>query len=76
MQKKDFIVTPWKVSGDINYEKLIKEFGIQKIDDELLKHLKKHTKELHYFLRRKIFFAHRDLPWLLNQYEKNLGRIL
>ena len=69
--KKSFKVTPWEVSGDIDYDKLIKEFGIQKIDDKLLKRIKKYTKETHYMLKRKIVFAHRNVDWLLDQYEKN-----
>ncbi len=64
------VFTPWEVKGNVDYDKLIKEFGIQKIDETLLKRLKKHTKEVHYMLRRRIFFAHRDLSWLLNEYEK------
>ena len=36
------IVTPWEVSGDIDYDKLIKEFGTEKIDEKLLKRIKKH----------------------------------
>lgn len=68
--KKDFEVTPWDVSGDIDYERLIKEFGVEKIDQQLLKRIEKHTKDVHFLLRRKIFFAHRDLNWLLNEYEK------
>ena len=67
---KKSIVNPWKVEGKVNYEKLIKEFGVSKIDEELLNRIKKHTKELHFMLRRKIFFAHRDLNWILNEYEK------
>jgi len=63
------VFTPWEVKGNVDYDKLIKEFGIQKIDETLLKRLKKHTKDLHYMLRRRIFFAHRDLNWLLNEYE-------
>ncbi|MEW6062955.1 MAG: tryptophan--tRNA ligase [Nanoarchaeota archaeon] len=63
-------VTPWEVSGKIDYDKLIKEFGVEKINDALLKRIKKHTKELHFMLRRKLFFAHRDLNWLLDEYEK------
>src|SRR3989344_3906057 len=63
------VFTPWEVKGNVDYDKLIKEFGIQKIDETLLKRLKKHTKYLHYMLRRRIFFAHRDLNWLLNEYE-------
>jgi len=64
------VVTPWEVSGNVDYDKLIKEFGVSKIDEKLLKRIKKHTGGLHFMLRRKIFFAHRDLKWLLDEYEK------
>ncbi len=67
---KKLEVTPWKVSGEIDYEKLIKEFGVKRLNDNLLSRIKKHTKELHLFLRRNVFFAHRDLDWLLDEYEK------
>ncbi len=68
--KKGFTVTPWDVKGEIDYEKLSKEFGVSKIDEEMLDRIKKHTKELHFMLRRNVFFAHRDLSWLLDEYEK------
>jgi len=67
---KKVVVTPWEVKGNIDYDKLIKEFGVSKLDEELLKRIKKHTKELHFFLRRNIFFAHRDLKFVLDEYEK------
>lgn len=63
-------VTPWEVTGDVDYNKLIKEFGTQHVDDTILKRIEKHAGELHYMLRRKIFFSHRDLNWLLDEYEK------
>ena len=63
-------VTPWKTEGTIDYELLVKDFGIEKISDKLLERFKKHTKKLHFLLRRKIFFAGRDLSWLLDEYEK------
>jgi tryptophanyl-tRNA synthetase len=65
-----FKVTPWEVSGEVNYDRLIKEFGIQKIDIKLLSRIRNITGELHPMLRRGIFFAHRDLNWLLDKYEK------
>ena len=68
--KKAMKVTPWEVSGDIDYDKLVKKFGVSKIDKKLLDRIKKHTKTLHPMLTRKIFFAHRDLNWILDQYEK------
>jgi len=70
MKKKGYVVTPWEVSGDIDYGKLIKEFGVSKISDDTLERIRKYTKDMHFMLRRKIFFAHRDLNWILDEYEK------
>ena len=69
MPDEEMIVTPWKVSGRIDYRKLIEEFGTQPITDSLLERIKKHTGELHLQLRRRIFFSHRDLDWILDMYE-------
>ena len=68
--QNEFKVTPYEVKGEIDYDKLIKEFGVNKISDEELKRIKKYTKDLHPYLRRKIFFAQRDLKWCLDEYEK------
>ena len=68
--KKEFNVNPWEVEGEIDYEALIKQFGVSKIDSALLKRIEKHTKEPHPMLRRNVFFAHRDMNWLLDEYEK------
>ena len=68
--KKEMQVTPWEVKGDVDYGKLVKEFGVSTLNDRVLERIKKHTGELHHMLRRKIFFAHRDLNWLLDEYEK------
>ena len=67
---KEFNVTPWDVSGDVDYGKLIKKFGVSKLNDNLLERLKKHSRRLHFMLKRKVFFAHRDLNWILDEYEK------
>lgn len=66
----DFKVTPWDVSGDIDYDRLIQQFGVEKLNDAVLERIKKHTHDLHFMLRRKVFFAHRDMKWLLDEYEK------
>jgi tryptophanyl-tRNA synthetase len=63
-------VTPWEVKGNIDYNKLIKEFGVSKITAVQLKEIEKHTKDIHHFLRRGIFFAHRDLKFILDEYQK------
>jgi tryptophanyl-tRNA synthetase len=66
---EEMVVTPWEVSGKIDYEKLIREFGTQPITPELLEKVKKHTGTLHPQLRRRVFFSHRDLDWILQRYE-------
>jgi tryptophanyl-tRNA synthetase len=57
--KKEAKITPWEVEGDINYEKLIKEFGLsplRQISDVFEKNI---------LFRRKIIFAHRDIQKIL-----------
>ncbi len=70
MATDDFTVTPWNVEGDIDYEKLIKRFGTQKITPELISKIDKFTKESHFMLRRGIFFSHREFNRILDDYEK------
>lgn len=67
--EKEFNVTPWDVSGKVDYGRLVKEFGLQEISEKLLKRIEKKTGG-HFMMRRGIFFAHRDLDWLLDEYEK------
>ena len=70
MSSDEFVVTPWHVEGDIDYDKLIKQFGTQKISNDLLLKLQKITGENHFMLRRGVFFSHRDLNLILENYEK------
>ena len=60
-KKEEFKVTPYEAEGQIDYGKLINEFGVSKLDNKLIEILKKYTKDLHLFIRRGVFFAHRDL---------------
>ena len=66
---EDFTVTPWKVTGEIDYDLLQKKFGTVPIDDGLLKRLEKYG-EVHPMLRRGIFYSHRDLNQLLDKFDK------
>mmetsp|Transcript_18992 Transcript_18992/g.21755 ORF Transcript_18992/g.21755 Transcript_18992/m.21755 type:complete len:397 (+) Transcript_18992:48-1238(+) len=64
-------VTPWDVEGDVDYDKLIRDFGCHPIDEGLIQRMESLTgKRAHHFLRRGIFFSHRDLHLLLDLYEK------
>lgn len=67
--KSDFIVTPWEVKGEIDYKKLIAKFGTTPITEDLIGRLEKHTGNVHTLIRRKIFFSHRDLNWILDKYQ-------
>ncbi|XP_004921808.1 tryptophan--tRNA ligase, cytoplasmic [Bombyx mori] len=72
-EDEDF-VDPWTVTGKsdtgIDYDKLIKRFGSQKIDDELIQRFEKVIgRKAHHLLRRGIFFSHRDLNVILNLHE-------
>lgn len=66
---EDFKVTPWEVTGDIDYGLLQERFGTTSIDDVLLKRLESYG-EIHPMLRRGIFYSHRDVNLLLDEYDK------
>lgn len=70
MKSKDFTVTPWEVKGDIDYEKLTRDFGVKHIDNKVLQDMEKQVGEIHYFLKRKIFFAHTYFDEILNEAKK------
>ncbi|MBU2633907.1 MAG: tryptophan--tRNA ligase [Nanoarchaeota archaeon] len=53
------MVTPWEVSGDIDYNRLIKQFGVSP-----LKELPNIFNE-NILFRRKVIFAHRDIQRIL-----------
>lgn len=73
-ENDDDFVDPWTVSSKsdtgINYEKLIVKFGSSKIDDTLINRIEAIIKQpVHHFIKRGIFFSHRDLHNILNLYE-------
>jgi tryptophanyl-tRNA synthetase len=67
---EDFVVTPYEVKGEVDYERLTQEFGTQPLGEDLLRRLAQFTGALHPMLRRRIFFSHRDLDWIMDEYEK------
>ncbi|KAF8969941.1 tryptophanyl-tRNA synthetase [Flammula alnicola] len=74
------IVTPWDVHGSvssdgkqqaIDYDKLIDQFGTRRIDAKLLERFEKLTGHRpHVFLRRGMFFSHREMDKILDRYEQ------
>jgi len=67
-------VNPWDVQAasnkGIDYDKLVVKFGSSKIDEALLARFEKVTgHKPHHLLRRGIFFSHRDMNLILNDFE-------
>ena len=71
-----FVVTPWQVRGDIDYGKLIKRFGTERISDALLGRIRGAAGEDHFMLRRGVFFSHRDLGLILDSHARGDGFFL
>ncbi len=69
-------VTPWEVSGEVDYDKLVQEFGTKKIDGPLSHKLCALAGEDHVMLRRQFFFSHRDLDLVLKDQESGKGFFL
>ena len=74
--KEDMVVTPWEVKGEVDYERLIRDFGTQPITSNLLEKIATHTGKLHLQLQRRIFFSHRDLDTVLKLYDKGSKFVL
>ncbi len=72
----DFMVTPWTVEGEVDYNKLVEKFGTSIIDDRLMERFVSVAGEDHHLLRRRIFFSHRDLDRILDDYESGKGFFL
>jgi len=74
--REDFTVTPWVVEGEVDYIKLVERFGTNIIDDKLMERFIKSAGENHHLLRRRIFFSHRDLDKVLDDWESDRGFFL
>ena len=59
VMKKNSVLDPWKVEGNVDYDKLVKEFGITHLED--LPSV--FTKNV--LFRRKTIFAHRDFQKII-----------
>ena len=73
----DDIVTGTEVTAatdaGIDYDKLVDTFGCTRKNDELREKIEKLTAEKpHRFIRRGMFFCHRDFDICLDKYEKKI----
>ncbi|KAL3229793.1 Tryptophan--tRNA ligase, cytoplasmic [Nakaseomyces bracarensis] len=77
---KGQVVTPWDVAGavdengvaqEIDYTKLISQFGTKPINEETLNRFEQVTgQKAHHFLRKGLFFSERDFNKILDLYEQ------
>ncbi|XP_072975533.1 tryptophan--tRNA ligase, cytoplasmic [Typha angustifolia] len=75
IEEEEQVVNPWEVSakggGKIDYDKLVDKFGCQLLNPDLVGRIERLTgRRAHSFLRRGVFFAHRDLNEILDVFEK------
>uniref|UniRef100_A0A7S2P106 tryptophan--tRNA ligase n=1 Tax=Leptocylindrus danicus TaxID=163516 RepID=A0A7S2P106_9STRA len=74
----EMVVNAFEVKGIIDYDKLVDKFGSKLIEEDLLQRFAalvekrggKDAEGLHRFLRRGIFFSHRDLDVIVGLLEK------
>nr|XP_039254452.1 tryptophan--tRNA ligase, cytoplasmic-like [Styela clava] len=72
------IVNPWEVqsssSKGVDYDKLIKRFGSSKVDQTLIDRIEQITsksgRKVHHFIKRGLFFSHREMHRILDLYEQ------
>eukprot|EP00730_Choanoeca_flexa_P006481 TRINITY_DN12161_c1_g1_i4.p1 TRINITY_DN12161_c1_g1~~TRINITY_DN12161_c1_g1_i4.p1 ORF type:complete len:634 (+),score=195.18 TRINITY_DN12161_c1_g1_i4:87-1988(+) len=66
------VVTPWEVEaeGGVDYNKLVDQFGSELLTDAHLARMEKMGMEVHHFLRRNIFFSHREFDRILDLKEQ------
>jgi tryptophanyl-tRNA synthetase len=77
VEGENYTVTPWEVKGKVDYDKLIIQFGTQKVTEELKQKISRLVGgDLHVMLRRNVFFSHRDLDLVLKDYEEGRGFFL
>ncbi|SCU79199.1 LANO_0A05402g1_1 [Lachancea nothofagi CBS 11611] len=77
---KEQNITPWDVEGavdengraqEIDYEKLVKQFGTRSISEDTLQRFEQVTgHKPHHFLRKGLFFSERDFTKILDLYEQ------
>ena len=71
MTPDEFVVTPYEVKGRIDYVRLRELFGTQELTPELLARLYQIAGgNLPPLLTRGVYYSHRDLGLLLDQFTK------
>ena len=71
MPDEEFVVTPYEIQGKVDHIRLREQFGAQELTPALLGRIRALAGgELHPLLARGVYYSHRDLAHLLDQYTK------
>ncbi|MEM4595140.1 MAG: hypothetical protein QXN29_02910, partial [Thermofilaceae archaeon] len=65
-EEERIVLDPWGTSHVKDYDRLMQEFGIEPLTDELVKRLPFQ----HRLIRRRVIFGHRDLGLILKAIEE------
>lgn len=76
MEQNNAVITPYDVTGEIDCNRLIDQFGTDQITPELLDRIRNHSGRLHYMLRRGVFYSHRGMDKILDTVEQNREFVL
>ncbi len=78
-EKSSYTITPWKVEGNVNYDDVLGQFGVEPLTpalinrwDSLMRRSGKNI-ALHPWVKRGIFFSHRRFGEVLDAYESYLN---
>lgn len=70
VQEEESVVTAHEVKGKVDYNKLVAKFGCSLISETLVERIERVTGvPAHPFLKRGVFYAHRDLDKIVDLYE-------
>ena len=70
VQDGESVVTAHEVKGKVDYNKLVEKFGCSLIAETLVERIERVTGvPAHPFLKRGVFYAHRDLDKIVDLYE-------
>lgn len=68
-----YVVTPWKVEGKVEYDRLIKEFGTEPLTETLIQRIEEKAGKKDLQIRRGLVFSHRELKEILDRNDKGEG---
>lgn len=70
-EEESFTVTPYEVKGRIDYDRLREMFGTEQLTGPLIERLGRLARSpVHPLISRGLYYSHRDLPWILDEYER------